>query len=223
MHCHSTLVDGRQEHDRGDGARGPGARVLVPLPHRPLALPARAAPRGPVEGDRRGQRAARSRIQGAARDRGEHSLRRLARRRGRGAGRARLGRRLDPHGVRPLADRAHPRRARQPPRRLHRPPDGAAAAEAAGRGDRHRARRRAGRGDRHCARDQLPAGPARHARHARTASGRGGGQDPREHRRALGRRARIRRARRRAGPPRVADEGADPEHPLLAQIGKLRK
>ena len=76
--------------------------------------------------------AARPRVQGAARDRGEHPLRRLARRRGRGAGRARLGRRLDPHRVRPLADRAHTRRARQPARRLHRAPDRAAAAQAAG-------------------------------------------------------------------------------------------
>ena len=39
------------------------------------------------------------------------------------ARRARLGRRLDPHGVRPEPDRAHPRRDRQPARRLHRPPD----------------------------------------------------------------------------------------------------
>ena len=35
------LVGGRQEHDRGDGARRRGAGVRVPLPHRPLALSAR--------------------------------------------------------------------------------------------------------------------------------------------------------------------------------------
>ena len=47
------LVGGREELDRGDGARREGARLPLPLHHRPLALPPRRPARGAVAGDRR--------------------------------------------------------------------------------------------------------------------------------------------------------------------------
>ena len=46
------LVVGRQEFDRGDGDDRARPGISVPLPHRPLALPARRPARAPVEGDR---------------------------------------------------------------------------------------------------------------------------------------------------------------------------
>ena len=78
--------------------------------------------------------------------------------------------------------------------------------------DVDRAGGREGGRDRHVPRDQLAAGPARHARRARAARRRGGRQGRRLERRPLRRRARVRRARDRAGAARVAGEGADPEH-----------
>ena len=48
MHSHSTLVLGREEHDRGNGARGQAARALLSGGHRPLALLARR-PAGSAE------------------------------------------------------------------------------------------------------------------------------------------------------------------------------
>ena len=53
----------------------------------------------------------------------EHPRGRLARRAGRGAGRARLGRRVAPLGIPPRSDRAGVRSHGEPARRLHRPPD----------------------------------------------------------------------------------------------------
>ena len=114
------VVLGREELDRGDGRHLEEPGLPVPLHDRPLALPARRATRGAVEGDRGGQRAPEA-VPGAARDRGEHPRRRVAGRARRGSRGARLGRRLDPHRLRPEPHGAHPRRPRQPARRLHRP------------------------------------------------------------------------------------------------------
>ena len=213
MHCHSTWSsDGKNTlEEMALAAKSRG--LPVPLHHRPLALPPRRAARGAVEGDRRAQRAAEV-VSRAPRDRGEHPRRRLARRRRRHARRARLGHRVAPHVVRPQPDRADPRRDGQPARRLHRPPHGSTPAQARRSPGRRRARRRARRRDRDGARDQLAAGSARHARHARTARRRGGRADPDHDGRALGRRARLRGARRRAGAARMADEGAGAEHAL---------
>ena len=94
------LVGGRQGDDRGDGDRGGGARLRVPVPHRPLALPPGREDRGAVARDRRAERAARL-VPHPARRRGEHHRQGRRRRAGRGAGRARLGRRLPPHLTRP--------------------------------------------------------------------------------------------------------------------------
>ena len=52
------LVERRQGHDRGDGARGARARLRVPRAHRPLPLPARGPARAAGGGDRRAERAA---------------------------------------------------------------------------------------------------------------------------------------------------------------------
>ena len=131
--------------------------------------------------------------------------------------RARLGRRVAPHVVRPQPDRADPGCDGQSARRLHRPPHGASPPEATGRTGRRRAGRRACGRDGHGPRDQLAARSARHARRARATGRRGGGADPDHDRRALGRRARLRGARCRPGAPCVAHEGTDPEHSLLAR------
>ena len=128
---------------------------------------------------------------------------------------ARLGRRVAAHLVRPEPDRADPGGDREPVRRLHRPSHRTAAPEAGGSSGGRGARRRASRGDRDGARDQLAAGPARHARHARAARGGGGRHHPGEHRRAFGGRARLRAARDWPGAARVVDEETDPEHALL--------
>ena len=76
----------------------------------------------------------------------------------------RLGRRLAPPRIRQEPDRAHPRRDRPSPRRLHRASHRPQAQPPRGRRRRRRAGRRAGRRDRDGARDQQPARPARHAR-----------------------------------------------------------
>ena len=65
------LVAGREEHDRGDGARGEAARALVPRRHRPLALPARGADRGAEPGDRQGPGETQP-LQASEGDRGQH-------------------------------------------------------------------------------------------------------------------------------------------------------
>ena len=55
------LVERRQGDARGDGPRGPCARLPLPRRDRPLALPARRTARAPGGGDRRAQRPAASR------------------------------------------------------------------------------------------------------------------------------------------------------------------
>ena len=99
LHCHTTASDGRNTLQQMAKA-AQQARLHVPGDHRPLGLvrirkrrPAgRAAASGRARAqDERGQAA---RVQGADRLGGEHRHRRLARLRGRGARRARLGDRL---------------------------------------------------------------------------------------------------------------------------------
>ena len=78
--------------------------------------------------------------------------------------------------------------------------------------------REGGRGrarDGHVPRDQLAARPARPQRCERAARGRGGAHADDLERRPLDEGAPLRRPRHRAGPARVADEGADPEHAAL--------
>ena len=87
----------------------------------------------------------------------------------------------------------------------------------AGSRRRRRARRRTRGRDRHRARDQQPARPPRHARRSRAARRGGRRARPDHHRCALDRSALLRRARRRPGPPGVADEGADPQHAPVAR------
>ena len=113
------VVDRRRRLDRGDGAHGEGARLPVPLHHRPLPLPARRTSRGAVDGDRGAQRAPEV-VSRAAWHRGQHPRRWVARRGRRPARSARLGRGVAPHLVRSEPDRADPRRDGQPARRLHR-------------------------------------------------------------------------------------------------------
>ena len=79
---------------------------------------------GAGRGDRRGHEEARA-VPAAEGRRGQHPRRRLARRAGRGAGGAGLGRRVAPLGVSPGSDRARVRRDGEPARRLHRAPHGA--------------------------------------------------------------------------------------------------
>ena len=71
-------------------------------------------------------------------------------------------------------DRARARGDGEPARRLHRPSDRPQAQPARARRRRLRARRREGARDRDVPRDQLAAGPARPARHARAAAGEAG-------------------------------------------------
>ena len=170
-------------------------------------------------GDRRAQRAAGA-VPDPARDRGEHPRGRLARRRRRGARRARLGRRVAAHVAstrRP--DRADPRRDGEPARRLHRAPDRPEDRQA------RPARRSTSSGwSRRAletgtvARDQLPARPARPARRPRAARRRGGRADP-DHDATRTRSARSATSSSAigAGAARLADEGAGPEHALLAR------
>ena len=102
---------------RGDGRGRPRPRLRVPRDHRPLRharVRQRRAARRPEGADRAGPRARRraGRLRPADRDRDEHPHRRLARLRGRPAGRARLGRGLRAHVVRDDRgghDRAHDR------------------------------------------------------------------------------------------------------------------
>ena len=147
--------------------------------------------------------------------RGQHPRRRLARRAGRGAGRAGLGRRVAPLGVPQGSDRARVRSDGEPARRLHRAPHGAEDRPPRERrhrpGSRHRDRRADGDG----ARDQLPARPARHAGSARAAGGRGGRARAGDERRAPGGDARLRRARDRPGAAGLADEEARAQHALV--------
>ena len=84
------LVGGREGVDRGDGGGRGGARLRVPLPDRPLALPAGGKDRGAVARDRGGQRPVEA-LPGAARDRGEHHCEGRGRRRRRHAGASSTG------------------------------------------------------------------------------------------------------------------------------------
>ena len=112
MHCHSTWsADGKATIEEMAVAAA-STRVLVPLPDRPLALPAGGAPPGPVAGDRGGERP-REAVPRAAGDRGEHPGERRARRGRRRPGAARLGRRVAAHVVRPQPHRADPGRDRE--------------------------------------------------------------------------------------------------------------
>ena len=99
--------------------------------------------------------------------------------------------------------------------RLHRPPARSQDRQARGRRARRRAGRREGGGDGDVPRDRLAAGPPRHAGLRRAAGRRGRRSDRRDERCAPRLGARLRRARRRPGAPRVADQGAGPEHAHL--------
>ena len=104
----------------------------------------------------------------------------------------------------------------EPARRLHRPPDEPADRRSQPVGDRGREGRRGRARDRHLPRDQLAARPARPPRRERPARRRGGPDADDLERRPLDEGAPLRRARRRPGAPRLADEGADPEHADVA-------
>ena len=80
-------------------------------------------------------------------------------------------------------------------------------------GDRRRARDREGARDRDVPRDQLAARPARPQRRARAAAREAGLKLVIDSDGAPGLRARLRRARRRPGPPGLADEGRRAQHP----------
>ena len=96
LHCAHDLVGGRQEHDRGDGARArrrAATRTSPITDHSHYLRDGRLERAG--EGDRRAERAAEA-VPAPARGRGEHPRERHARRRRRDARRARLGGRVDP-------------------------------------------------------------------------------------------------------------------------------
>ena len=177
LHSHSTWSLGREEHDRGDGARGEAARPLVHRRHRPLALPARRAA---------------SRRRAAEIDKVQEKLGRFKLLKGVEANiKADGSVDVDDDvladrdwvmasihsGLRQGPDRARPVRDGQPERRLHRAPHRPQAEPARARGRRPRARRREGARDRDVPRDQRAAGPARPSRRARAARGRGGRED----------------------------------------------
>ena len=100
-----ALVGRRQEHARRDGRGRESARLRLLRDHRPLALPARGPDERAGARDRQARQEGRAAAPAEGR-RGEHQGRRDAGRGRRGARRARLGGRVDPHGLRPLADRA---------------------------------------------------------------------------------------------------------------------
>ncbi len=199
-HAHA-LVIGREEHARGDGRRGGGARLRVLRDHRSLALSARGPPRRAARGDRARARAV-SEAAHPRRRRGEHPHERRGRRAGGGARPARLGGRLRAPGAGEPAHRARARGDGQPVRRLHRPPDRAPDRHARPARRRRRARRREGARDGRVPRDQRPARPARPARRAR-ARGEGGGAEARR-----SRPTRTRSARRATSSSRSRRRGA---------------
>ena len=165
------LVGGREGDDGGDGARGEGARLLLPRRHRPLALPARRAARRAARRSSTALNAAAEAVPAPARGRGEHPRERHPRRRPTRLSPGSTG--SSPRSTRPSRPRPterDPRRDGEPARRRDRPPDRAEdqQARADATSTSSGCSRRRGR-DRHGARDQLAAGPARPARRGRAA------------------------------------------------------
>ena len=193
-----------------------GARLPVPRADRPLALPPRGAAGGPVAGDRGGQRA-RQAVPRAPRDRGEHPRRRVARRRRRDPRPSSTG--SSPRST-PAFDRSPTERilaAIDHPhvdcighltgRKLNRRPGADIDVEQVSRARSRRARRSRSTAS--------PTGST--CATSRAARRRGGRARPDHDATRTRRRARLRGARRRAGAPRVADEGAGPQHAPVAR------
>src|SRR5207302_796205 len=209
------LVGRREGDGGGDGARVQAARLSLPRRHRPLALPSRGPDGGAGRRAGRAEREARP-VPAAQGCRGQHQGGRHDRRAGRDARDAGMGDRLAPHELRQEPDRAGAGRDGQPARRLHRASHRAQDRQARRGGGGHRAGDREGGRDRHRARDRLTTRPAGHVRFGRAARRRGRCADRRDERRAPALGARLRRDRRGAGAPRVADEAASPQHAHLA-------
>ena len=223
LHCHSTWSsDGKDTIEAmALAARARGYRYLVR--HRPLPLPARRAAAGAVGGDR-GRRRAAAPVSRAARDRGQHPRRRDASTSPTRTSPSSTGwsRRCTRRSTATRPSASSPRSTTRtstasvtsPARKLSRPQRAKGApidvelvvARAAETG--------------HGARDQQPARPARPARRPCAAGRRGRRARAGEHRRPLHQGTRLRGARRRAGPARLADEGAGAQH---AHVGADRE
>ncbi len=225
LHCHTTLSDGRQTLEQmAEAALARGLEYLAVTDHSashgfgdhvtPEALEARIDEVHALNAKLDG-------LELLAGQRGQHPHRRLARLRGRAAGPARLGDRVDPHVVRDGRegdDRAHDRRGRAPARRRDRAPDRPQDREAPGLRDRHGEGHRGGGEDRDDDRDQRSARPPGHERAARPRGGGGRRQRARQHRRALGAQLRPAAVRDRHRAARLADAGAGGEHAPLGGV-----
>ena len=217
LHCHSTWSsDGKasiEEMARAAKALG----EPLPRAHRPLALPPRRPDGGPVGGDRGGERA-RQAVPRAPRGRGEHpaptarSTSTTTCSRSSTGSSPRSTRRFDRNPTeRVLAAIDHPHVdciGHLTGRKLNRRPGADIDVErvVARAAETGTALEINSQPDRLDMRDV----------HARLA-GEAGVLDPDHHRRALGEGALLPRARRRPGPPRLADEGADPQHAPVAR------